>query len=159
MFLLKTVICHLLLQLTFSATEAACPEGWVDGSLVDMGCLKFISEQHYSWDDANNYCQNEENAAPLEIHTEEQHHLVKMELKELEVNGEGQHWWWVGATDSGREGQWYWAASLTPVDDFVWSADRSPTTVFNCMILHYTHDYEGYEQPCEHKYYPICQKL
>jgi hypothetical protein len=69
MFLLKALFCQILLQL--AVTEAACPEGWVDGSVVDMGCLKFISEQHYSWDDANNYCQNEENAAPLEIHTED----------------------------------------------------------------------------------------
>ena len=45
---------------------------------------------------------------------------MHMQLLDEEVIGES--YWWSGGSDSGREGQWYWEHSLTPVDDFAWDA-------------------------------------
>merc|ERR1712012_1314358 len=44
--------------------EAArnCPNGWVDGTYVGMGCFLFNASQKYILDDAQSYCQGVENA-------------------------------------------------------------------------------------------------
>ena len=36
---------------------AGCPEGWVDGYPVNIGCLLFDMSQRTHWGTANNHCQ------------------------------------------------------------------------------------------------------
>ena len=31
--------------------------------------------------------------------------------------------WWIGGSDEGSEGEWYWINSQQPVEDFVWRSD------------------------------------
>ena len=45
-----------------------------------------------------------------------------MHMQLLDEKVIGESYWWSGGSDSGREGQWYWEHSLTPVDDFAWDA-------------------------------------
>merc|ERR1719500_89196 len=160
------VYAHLLvLFISFSSAEVLfrndggeCPEHWVQASWVDMGCLLFNSTKLYTWEAANNYCQSEA-ASLLEIHTEEQFQFLQMQLNVLEDH-EGAKVWWTGGTDIGREGQWFWISSLTPVEDLMWhSGYPSTSTGSNCMALHPTFEYEAFNDGCGATYLPICQKI
>ena len=66
----------------------------------------------------------------------------------------------LGGTDIGREGGWYWANSLLPVEDFMWhSGTPNCGTDCNCMIIANSYNYEGNDYNCQNKLYPICQKF
>merc|ERR1711962_1191930 len=139
--------------------SGACASGWVDASFVDMGCLYFNSTKALdSWDDSATMCQMATpNATLVEILTENQMAFVQMEIELLEAH-EGKHYWWPGATDVGINGKWFWAPSLSPVEDFVWGAGYPSTThQNNCMMIHPTYDagynqYRDFTNAC-----PICQ--
>ena len=59
---------------------AFCPETWIDGSVVGLGCLLFDSSLDLTWEEANNFCQFTNNATLLEILTEEQLVFTQLEL-------------------------------------------------------------------------------
>ena len=49
-------------------SQGTCPDGWVDGSLVDMGCLYFNLTEPMTWFESMQSCQlGYENAAAVEI--------------------------------------------------------------------------------------------
>ena len=100
--------------------SGSCDEGWFDGSFVDLGCILFSREPRYYYE-ANTFCQDL-GSHLIEIHTQSQSDFIQMELKLLDEDVIGESYWWSSGSDSGREGQWYWEHSLTPVEDFVWEA-------------------------------------
>ena len=102
---------------------SACPEGWADGTLVGMGCLLFESNTSFTWDNANYFCQDTHSATLVSIESEDQHEFVIMMIGVLN-NHEDPHIWWTSGTDKGREGDWYWASSLNPVERFLWSTSN-----------------------------------
>ena len=58
--------------------------------------------------------------------------------------------WWTGATDIGREGKYYWAGSLDPVEDFVWSPGQPNAGAdANCLILYAGWGYLGSDVGCD----------
>ena len=54
----------------------------------------------------------------MQIDSEVQLDFVRSELLLLQDN-EVLTSWWTGATDIGREGNYYWAGSLDSVEDFM----------------------------------------
>ena len=142
-----------------SSENNPCPKNWVQATWVDMGCLLFNSTQTYTWEEASVYCQTEANATLVEIETEDQFEFLQMEMEVFE----GQlnsHSWWVGASDIGLEGRWIWMRSLTSVNDFIWhSSQPNIGTRGNCLHIYSGYGYEGDDDPCTYKYYPICQQL
>ena len=138
-----------------------CPEHWVDGTLAGLGCLLFNSTEFYTWQQANVYCQKEENATLLEIWTSLQSDFISNELMLLEDH-ESPRNWWTGGTDIGREGEWYWVSSGASVGDFVWASynnEPNGNTNYNCMILSPSPwEYKGNDIYCTNGHFPICQK-
>ena len=63
----------LISYLAFGSSELhegaqqACPSPWVDGTILDLGCLLFNSTMGYTWEGASVYCQGEENATLVEM--------------------------------------------------------------------------------------------
>ena len=54
---------------------------------------------------------------------------------------EGSYSYWIGGTDQGREGDWYWANSLEPVKEFVWhTGEPNNGNAYNCMIYSASYD-------------------
>ena len=82
-----------LLFLNIGNADALCPEPWVDGSSVGLGCLLFNSSLALTWDEANNFCQFTSNATLLEILTEEQLIFTQLELTRLADEEGGRNWW------------------------------------------------------------------
>merc|ERR1711971_1193900 len=137
-----------------------CPDKWVDATFVDMGCLYFNSTAGMSWDDANSLCQMGSNSTLLAIESEMQMAFIQMELQVIaDHEGDKKHWWTAG-TDAGIDGQWVWATTYTVVEDYVWGDGyprNSQYPNYNCMMLHHSLDYLGFDTTCDSSRYPICQ--
>jgi len=136
-----------------------CPDHWIRATFVDMGCLYVDRTATVTWEEANQICQEIENqnAFLVEILTEEQMDFLAMELDAID---EGTNNYWIGGTDKGREGQWFWISSLKAVGDFVWrSGEPSSGTKYNCASLHSGDDYLAWDNYlCStNDLYPICQ--
>ena len=138
--------------------QQACPSPWVDGTILDLGCLLFNSTMGYTWEGASVYCQGEENATLVEIWTETQLHFIQMELRLLgEV--ESSKVWWIAGTDVGREGKWNWASSTASVGEFIWAASNPNGGMRdNCLALSDIRNYKGSDTRCSNSFFPICQK-
>ena len=82
--------------------------------------------------------------------------FVQMMLEMIEEHESARHWW-TAATDVGINGKWFWAASLAPVEDFVWHTGYPNNYIDrNCMMLYASYK-EGENYPCENSFYPLCQ--
>ena len=159
LFILMTTFIQLYAHKE-DAGENPCPKFWVQATHVDLGCLLFNSSTTYTWPDANTYCQEQENATLVEILTEEQLELIQMELYVLE-NESGAHQWWIGGTDMGNEGDWFWIKSKEPVAEFIWHQGQ-PAQGFkgDCAALWSGgYNYEGDDNSCTRLLYPICQQM
>ena len=140
--------------------SGVCPDHWIDATLTGLGCLYFNSSSEATWEEAGNLCQAND-ASLVEIKSDLQMDFVRSELVFLQDSGlvdlTGD--WWTGGTDQGRDGQWYWAASLQPVGDFIWfSTEPNGGTGENCLLLPNGYGFLGNDFPCTgHKRYFICQ--
>ena len=148
-----------------SGDSGPCEPGWVDATDLDLGCL-LIGNDYGTFQDANTFCYN--NSAHLvEIFTENQMDFMLMQLEFLEtVTGRGRAYW-AGGTDWNREGQWYWAHSLMPIESFVWYSPpfdgpaQQPNGDTNDNYMTF---YPGLGYYCDDvpnfwdQGYPICQK-
>merc|ERR1712215_257475 len=152
----KVIFRSVLVCFLFTTTTC-CPFNWVDGSTVDMGCIYLNNRFAFNWEEAYGYCNNEDSSL-IEIRTEEQMIFLTDRLYELEQYYDKTSWW-IGASDLGREGRWIWMDSLSPVESFVWhKAYPNGGVTENCLYLNSGGKYEGYDNPCSVRYFPICQK-
>ena len=133
----------------------------MDASFAGLGCLLFNNTSKLSWEDASNYCQDDEDAKLLEISNSLQMDFVRSELALIYDYDSSTKYWWTSATDQGREEEWYWASSGAPVPELVWgSSPPSGITRFNCMVLARHQDFYADDQVCtrDDLASAICQK-
>ena len=137
--------------------SGTCDPGWSDAHFVNMGCLYFGTKA-MDIHEANEFCGLNTSAHLVEILTSEQMDFLIMELQFLEVYT-GPRDYWGGGTDFGREGQWYWMNSLSPVDDFVWgSTEPNGNVTENYHEFRYTRDYMLEDINQNNTNFPICQR-
>merc|ERR1711915_320965 len=137
---------------------SSCNSGWLDASSAGLGCLLFNSTSKMTWLAANEYCQKED-ARLIEVGTEAQFNFLKMELDFVD-NQVSRHYWWTSGTDIGREGNWYWAGTLTSVGNFFWIAGEPNSGVgADCLYLHYSYDYLAADSTCTSLRNAICQQI
>merc|ERR1719186_196062 len=151
----------LLVIFAVGASDASarnCPNYWVDGTFVDMGCFLFNTTASMTLEEASQYCQGVENASLIEIHTQEQLDFFKMERFVIEGSGARKSWW-LGGTDRGREGRWFWMNSLLAVEDFVWwQTQPSGGLKENCMYTTVDAGISFWDTDCTEMHYPVCQR-
>ena len=143
--------------------EGSCPDGWLDASFVNMGCLLLDASSgklgNYTWSLANNWCRGF-GGALVEIENEEQLEFLRLQLQLIEEEVGEERYWWTSGTDAEADGEWLWASSLSPVEEFVWG-DEFPTDWledFNCLELcPYCNEYKGANFDCDTSRHPICQ--
>ena len=109
--------------------------------------------------EANKYCTFNKSAHLVEVLTQDQMDFFVMELEFLETH-DGARNYWSGGTDWNREGQWYWANSLLPVEDFVWHTGQPDGGLNggNYLDFYSGFNYFGSDYPGTGNFYPICQK-
>ena len=140
-----------------SQDQSNCPEGWVDGTAVNLGCLFFNRTAKLTWDDASSMCQMGSDSTLIDITTQEQLEFIQMELVQYDPS-----WRWTAGTDVGINGQWFWTTTRADVDNFVWSSDwNQPNPAhedWNCLTLPAGRDYLAATYPCDANFiYTICQ--
>ena len=154
--------CFMLLLLGFSNGETAekdvCLDGWIQATWVDLGCLLMnTTSELVAWTDANAACQAVENGRLVEIQTEEQFEFLKMELDAIDGK---VHDWWTGGNGLGREGNWMWMGSLTPVPHFLFNVgDPNGGNVENCLLLENGWNYDARDYTCKATTLPLCQQV
>ena len=132
-----------------------CRPGWFDASFLELGCLLFNTTASYSWEEANVYCQQREQANLVEISNKEQLDFVQMEMGLL-----GGDYWWTSGTDNGREGAFAWMGSLNLVGDFIWYQNEpSGGYEHNCLCLSSALSYFGADCECSYRTQVICQQV
>merc|ERR1712105_45064 len=154
-----TLIFHGITMQNFE--KKVCADGWIQATWVDLGCLLFNTTTKVNWMEANVFCQGVENGRLVEIQTEEQLEFVQMELDAIDDHETGQLDWWTGGNDLGREGNWMWMGSLTPVPAFVFYAGQpSGGNKENCLLLE-DQQYKAQDYDCEYKgsMFPLCQQV
>ena len=109
--------------------------------------------------EANKYCTFNNSAHLVEVLTQDQMDFLIMELEFLETT-DGARSYWSGGADWNREGQWYWANSLLPVEDFVWHTGQPDGGLNdgNYLDFYSGFNYFGSDHPGTGNFYPICQK-
>ena len=123
-----------------------------------MGCLLFNSNTTLTWEEANIYCQEEENGTLLQIWNELQFEFIRMELGFLSDHVQVERWWTSG-TDAGKEGTWQWASSLVPVGDFIWYPGQPQGDPYlNCLYLYQGSDFFGRDNTCSSNFAAICER-
>ena len=86
--------------------QGSCPEGWLDLSIADMGCIYLDeSKARRSFDAAVQACYGHDPGSHVvEIHSKEQQDFLVMALKAIDGAAGKGRWWWNGATDENNEG-------------------------------------------------------
>merc|ERR1711936_503648 len=154
--------------------EPPCAPGWLQGP-PGMGCLLMQTEA-LTWVDAAASCwRNYQGAHLVEIKNEEQQEFLRTTVSEFPDNR--VYGWWIGATDLNREGSWYWAHSLEPMDYSDWypGEPNNQHENENCAIIYglavagwmpFWDDYHcsnsTYQGPSSQTWgslYSICQKF
>ena len=119
-----------------------CPDGWVDGSSVDMGCLfvDVTTSGHHNISDAQHACEMIESGSYLvEIFSEEQMEFLKEMLIEVEeeITAEDGVLWWLSLhTETVGSGVWVWPVSGRIADYTYWSdGEPLPEEDYHCAQM------------------------
>jgi len=122
---------------TTADTTVVCPEGWIDASEFELGCLYF-ADSGLSWFDTQALCEGVQgfNAEALTL---EQAKDLSV-LAGLTSTITGKERWWLGLSDFTREGVWHWSFSYdTPVevDDFasIWEPNMEEGNLDDCVVM------------------------
>jgi len=103
-----------------------CGSGWIYADT--FGCIYInpdLNKVNLSWIEAQEECE-EIDGYLVEVLSEKEQEFLKTELNYLQTFL-GSHNYWIGATDLGKEGEWFWMTSRKPVTYTSW-AGNSPNT-------------------------------
>jgi len=103
-----------------------CGSGWIYADT--FGCIYInpdLNKVNLSWIEAQEECE-EIDGYLVEVLSEKEQEFLKTELNYLQTFL-GNHNYWIGATDLGKEGEWFWMTSRKPVAYTSWSG-KGPNT-------------------------------
>ena len=149
---------NFILLFTFIARGSSftCSEleGWVDGESVDLRCLYFHKQSTMNYSEAKEYCNNHY-AQLVEFENEEQMNFVK---NAIPADG----FWWCGANDEKREGDWFWEVSGKPVEKWAWGTAGEPYSNIHqnfFVLIKDSTSFYGKPFTDGNTAYPVCQIL
>ena len=137
----------------------ACDIGWIDGDLVQLGCLLFGKEK-MNWTQAVTFCE-EKRSRLVEIHSTNQKLFITGYIRIINDINNAKISWWTGGTVSETQ-DWVWAQSRLPVQEFVWAPTRHPVASQNramCLYNNISFELDAYDCPNTKTdlLNPICQ--
>jgi len=162
----RLILIFLLgLQNAASQESSDCPNDWFDANT--LGCYKFLeSKINMSWVEAQIECEKVGGflAEPME---ESQIQFLS-ELASLEGSFTGIGYWYLGLTDLGREGNWFWMHNKEEVSNDVWGSKHPSNRTGNsedCLVMVLRNNEVWWEDHnClapdvqHHSVAPVCQR-
>jgi len=100
-----------------------CGSGWIYADT--FGCIYInpdMNKVNLSWIEAQEECEKIDGYL-VEVLSEKEQEFLKTEINYLQTFL-GSHNYWIGATDLGKEGEWFWMTSRIPVSYTSWSGKR-----------------------------------
>merc|ERR1719167_898036 len=91
---------------TTTPATIVCPEGWIDASVSDLGCLYF-AEAGLSWFDTQSLCEGYQGFSAEALTMSQAGDLF--DRAKLTSTFTGKQRWWLGLSDFIREGVWHWS--------------------------------------------------
>ena len=86
-----------------SSGVGPCPDGWLDASFVNMGCLLLERSSgelgNLTWSLAEDWCQDL-GGALVEIEDGEQFEFLRLQLQLVEEEEGEERYWWTSGTDA-----------------------------------------------------------
>ena len=136
----------------------ACDIGWIDGDLVQLGCLLFGKEK-MNWTQAVTFCE-EKRSRLVEIHSTNQKLFITGYIRIINDINNAKISWWTGGTVSEMQ-DWVWAQSRLPVQEFVWAPGHPVANQNRAMCLYNNISFELDAYDCPNTktdlLNPICQ--
>ena len=143
-----------------SIAENPCPQHWTDATHVNLGCLLFNVTNPGSWLEGQDSCAKNHNSHLVEIYNQEHQDYLEMKAYEIELFSGGGRYWWIGLSDEGSEGRWFWMHSLQEANYTSWTQGypRNVTEFnFAAMICLEDFNYHWTDVPNHEPNFPICQ--
>merc|ERR1711872_523886 len=84
---------------TTPPSQPECSHGWLDFNRVGLGCLYFDTAQTLTWNDAQEFCHQQERSFLLEILNEDQNEEIVSQVFNIASVTQENRNWWIGATD------------------------------------------------------------
>merc|ERR1711892_1092335 len=154
----------------FETKQGNCPEGWIDASEVELGCLwADVEEPNLSEPDSMSACERAGGEMVEILNMDQmtflQDYLTQVEQQSL-AGQDGNVFWWIGLNDIEEEGDFVWPISGVVANYTNWFEvfDESypdPEHEFNCvqMISAEYSDLVWITLPCEDtdSTYHVCQ--
>ena len=134
----------------------ACDIGWIDGDLVQLGCLLFGKEK-MNLTQAVTFCEKKSSRL-VEIHSTNQKLFITGYIRIINDINYAKISWWTGGTVS-RTQDWVWADSRLSVQDFVWATGH-PVADQNramCLYTNPSSKIDAYACLAAELLKPICQ--
>jgi len=133
-----------------------CPDGWVDSS---TGCFKLLHTEVVNRHEALVACETIGGYLAEPKEPEQAKYLRS--LAEIESEILGVKTWWIGLTDQGHEGRWFWEHSVSEAAFTDW-AEGFPTDAENnladCALMNGDHGWQWTDADCTTESAPaICQ--
>nr|XP_045588273.1 C-type lectin mannose-binding isoform-like isoform X2 [Procambarus clarkii] len=141
----------LLASRNVGKTQAeSCPDPFV---LLGGQCYYFHTSTTLSWQDAREYCWSMDTAADLAVVDDCHQFAIIWDHILIYYTGK---WFWVGGTDLGQEGEWYFInGNPVPMGLPFW-LPGSPNDEGNCLDISVNSGYFN-DYPCVNKGSFICQ--
>lgn len=133
-----------------------CPPGWLDSA---YGCYLFHFAQTGTWADANEQC--ELLGGFLAEPKREEEAAILTSLAFVEQSFLGDRAWWIGLSDMGHEGRWFWQHSLEDLEYNDWApgSPRGTETNQDCATMDPLTGFKWTDIDClQTNASPICQK-
>jgi len=165
-----TMYVRLLIVFGFSATLVAseavkiCPDGWFDAD--SLGCFKFLDSQvNLTWVEAQLTCELVGGYLAEPITSSQSMFLSELALLEGSFTEIG--YWYIGLTDLGREGDWFWIHNDKALTDSLWAPNHPINRTSNredcAMLVLKNNQVQWEDHDClspdvkHHAVAPVCQ--
>ncbi|XP_065275303.1 CD209 antigen-like protein C [Emys orbicularis] len=120
-----------------------CPPGW---QRFEKSCY-FFSTSAKSWQDAKQFCTDQGSGLVI-VNTEEEQTFLSNRNTERNV-------YWLGLSDSAKEGEWRWLDG-SPLSVSFWGPGEPNTAAEECGTLH--SDGNWNDATCSSTHYWICER-
>ncbi|XP_052812249.1 perlucin-like protein [Mya arenaria] len=142
-------LISLLFCLVCIYAKTCCDDGWIG---YKGSCYLFGHGLH-TFTTAEQYCR-QRNGHLVHVNTAEENTFLTDQMRDRKDRA-----WWLGITDEGSEGVWYWfdTNTLAEFTDFH-PGDGGPHIIEDCAVYDPSVAYQWVDISCEKQaYLPLCE--